>query len=787
MRGRDLAEFPELLEGIELLVTYNGASFDLPVLRNAFPERGLRALPSHRLEVSASQARRPRRVEGAEKQLGITRSDGIDGVDGFMAVLLWREHRAGNATALDTLLRYCLEDVVNLKPLLALVYNRLTARLPLPIAPIEDEARPRDRLRGRPRAGARPASATRMGLGRAAVLLALAAAGRLQRRPEAGSDDLRHDLSEPGEGRRVSRQRTRAVRATPSDGRPSPTRAWGARGIRSPRTASIEDWTTHNTLDVKWSGLRYTMSRRDGKFFMRQSLLDAKGDGDRRGRARADPRRRLGKSQPHVSRRHRIEAVPGARRAGTRWIGSGICAPATSRTTITSRARSTGPASSATTRGWSDIPNQRNAYVEPIPDGIDCERCHGPGKLHVDRWARGETPTGEGDRAIVNPKRLPAVLRMQICFQCHLGDSKSTERVARVETALEDWRPGQPISAAMVPFRFADATPHDFGLSAQVDRLLLSRCYTESKGTHRVRHLPRSARDRVSRRPAGRLLHVEVPGLSRAGGVHGACGFASRDVASRRLRRLPHAKSRALGPRPREIHRPLDPAGASTSRRPRGRASTSPPIFPSTSRRFPLRRARSTRDERSRCGRYSVPPQLQRSMWPQAERAFRESIALGFTDPDAWFFLGKALTAQGKHREAAEAYATAHAKDPAGHDAAFAHGQALLGQRRLDDAERVFEAMTREHPESAAPLAELGRCRAQRGDFTGALVLFQKAIEREPWNASLHENAAMVLSALERHGEAMAEVADAIRLDPESGRIRESRATLQARAADASR
>lgn len=142
VQGRDLAEFPDALAGIELLVTYNGASFDLPVLRSAFPDVDFHRFhhidlrfPLHRLGARGG-------LKGAEKHLGIIRPDALSGVDGFMAVLLWREHCAGSATALDTLLRYCLEDVVNLKPLLALTYNRLTAGLPLPIAPIEDEARP---------------------------------------------------------------------------------------------------------------------------------------------------------------------------------------------------------------------------------------------------------------------------------------------------------------------------------------------------------------------------------------------------------------------------------------------------------------------------------------------------------------------------------------------------------------------------------------------------------------------------------------------------------------------
>jgi uncharacterized protein YprB with RNaseH-like and TPR domain len=142
IRGRDLDRFPEALEGAALLVTYNGASFDLPVLRRAFPVVDFARFhhidlryPLRRLGVRGG-------LKGAERQLGIARPEELAGVDGFMAVLLWQEHRAGNPTALDTLVRYCLEDVVNLMPLLALAFNRLTAPMPLPIAPIEAAERP---------------------------------------------------------------------------------------------------------------------------------------------------------------------------------------------------------------------------------------------------------------------------------------------------------------------------------------------------------------------------------------------------------------------------------------------------------------------------------------------------------------------------------------------------------------------------------------------------------------------------------------------------------------------
>jgi len=36
--GRNLLEFPEALQGVDVLVTFNGSQFDLPVLRAAFPD-----------------------------------------------------------------------------------------------------------------------------------------------------------------------------------------------------------------------------------------------------------------------------------------------------------------------------------------------------------------------------------------------------------------------------------------------------------------------------------------------------------------------------------------------------------------------------------------------------------------------------------------------------------------------------------------------------------------------------------------------------------------------------
>jgi len=130
-----------------------------------------------------------------------------------------------------------------------------------------------------------------------------------------------------------------------------------------------------------------------------------------------------------------------------------------------------------------------NAAIDPdnltgeLPQGIDCERCHGPGGLHVERWkGTSDTGSGEPDPTIVNPRRLPLDERMAVCFQCHLGDSAATARVPRRGREPESFRPGRPLSDFVVPFRFVEANANAFGTASQGDRLMLSRCYTESGG-----------------------------------------------------------------------------------------------------------------------------------------------------------------------------------------------------------------------------------------------------------------------------------------------------------------
>jgi predicted CXXCH cytochrome family protein len=49
--------------------------------------------------------------------------------------------------------------------------------------------------------------------------------------------------------------------------------------------------------------------------------------------------------------------------------------------------------------------------------GTSCERCHGPGSAHVEKYRSGAHPGG--DRAIVRPTRLDPKKSSMVCAQCH--------------------------------------------------------------------------------------------------------------------------------------------------------------------------------------------------------------------------------------------------------------------------------------------------------------------------------------------------------------------------------
>jgi len=133
-----------------------------------------------------------------------------------------------------------------------------------------------------------------------------------------------------------------------------------------------------------------------------------------------------------------------------------------------------------------------NAYPEQIqgsehkyariPSGIDCERCHGPGRLHVEGIRSGslvDTSSGP-DYRIVNPRRLPVSLQMSICQRCHLQGNA----VLKPGKDFSSFRPGMHLDEVISVFlpRYEGEEEH-FTMASHPDRLMQSTCYKRSQAT----------------------------------------------------------------------------------------------------------------------------------------------------------------------------------------------------------------------------------------------------------------------------------------------------------------
>jgi len=100
----------------KLIVTFNGASFDLPVIERYFNFRP--NVPHVDLRFVCQKLGYVGGLKSIEKQLGISRRPEVDGISGADAVYLWEMWKStGNRDYLEKLVMYNEEDILNLRPL----------------------------------------------------------------------------------------------------------------------------------------------------------------------------------------------------------------------------------------------------------------------------------------------------------------------------------------------------------------------------------------------------------------------------------------------------------------------------------------------------------------------------------------------------------------------------------------------------------------------------------------------------------------------------------------------
>lgn len=127
IKGEDLESFIEELKKFSMVVTFNGALFDLRFIKAHFPEA---AIPPVHVDLRFL-TRRLGLTGGlklVEDRLGIKRPSDIQRLSGYDATVLWSRHARGDKSALELLIKYNMQDVVSLKTILEIAYDKLKRR-----------------------------------------------------------------------------------------------------------------------------------------------------------------------------------------------------------------------------------------------------------------------------------------------------------------------------------------------------------------------------------------------------------------------------------------------------------------------------------------------------------------------------------------------------------------------------------------------------------------------------------------------------------------------------------
>jgi Tfp pilus assembly protein PilF len=108
-------------------------------------------------------------------------------------------------------------------------------------------------------------------------------------------------------------------------------------------------------------------------------------------------------------------------------------------------------------------------FLDPLPSGVGCERCHGPGQKHA---------TSLRPEDIVNPAHLSSARQLDVCVQCH----ESNHSMLRADRGEFSYRPGQPLGEYRVNFVDDPPAADRFPLLAHPERMVRSACWRASGG-----------------------------------------------------------------------------------------------------------------------------------------------------------------------------------------------------------------------------------------------------------------------------------------------------------------
>jgi Tfp pilus assembly protein PilF len=574
-----------------------------------------------------------------------------------------------------------------------------------------------------------------------------------------------------------------------------------ARSLYQPRPENkIEDYQVNNRYYHKASDTYFTMLKRDGKYYQRRYQIGFNGKETNIDEQQIDFV--IGSGNHARSYLHRTAAgalveLPLAwysEKSGYWAMGPGYDRP-----DQPDSRRKVGYECMFCHNAYPEIPAGRSDYrAEPLysalPEGIDCQRCHGPGERHVSEAQTAGATVEAIRKSIVNPARLDPVRQMEVCMQCHLETTSFPfpQSIRKYNREPFTYKAGEPLADFMLFFDHGPAKQDRFQIVSSVYRLRMSDCFLKSGGKLLCTtcHNPHRGGESTSYNEVCIGCHRDsLNQMSRSGPHTGAMGCVDCHMPKRRTDDVVHAVMTDHYIQRRKPERDLlaeitEPSGVEIVYR--GEVSS---YYPATLDQAPenelyrdLAQVRMDNNLEAGISRLRAaiakyrPKQsefyselgdgIRRSGQPgDAIPIFEAALGLKQDSLAAWVGLGSAFEALARYPKAVEAFERAIAVAPS---------EALLWQElaqvyiKLGQRERAIEALKRSlvfDPTVPQTHQLLGTLWMEE-DPVRAEGFFREAIRIQPQYAQALTNLAVLLSQRNRTEEAAYNFERVIRLRP---------------------
>ena len=409
-------------------------------------------------------------------------------------------------------------------------------------------------------------------------------------------------------------------------------------------------------------------------------------------------------------------------------------------------------------------------YQQPLPTGIDCQRCHGPGQRHIETVGKPNVTPEEIRTSIVNPGRLGSEREMEVCMQCHLETSSLLlpHSLQRADRGPFSFIAGQPLADFRLSFDRAPSKNTRFEVAGAAYRLRDSQCFLQTQSNdpdrrmtcttcHDPHNIPRGEQATTHYNGVCNQCHATQIKQAVSADSHPAnpdcigCHMPKRRtddaihivMTDHLIQRRPPQNS--LAPKAEYFESPA------TSYKGEVMLYYPPKLPPTEQNQLDLAVAQVVEQSNLRGGIPQLRALIQK--YKPANTAY-------------YVYLADALHAAGRAVQSSEMYQEALRHDPSSAQILLKLGGAQIDWQQWSNAEATLRRATVESPDDAVAWDLLGQALFQRNKDADAKEALAESVRLDPDLAEPHNYLGALLVRAKDLVGAEAEFREALRLQP---------------------